>query len=797
MADRLVKEEIDTRILNLLGIDDVFDIDYTTYLLLLREAIVKGSFGKSKLSDEELALLSNERKRVKNKQDNGRFEIKSKKISASKFTSGKFVSKPKVGGSIVKFQKPKEKGPLSFIGDILGSIFKTITEKNKLDKKNAEQQRKEEEREKRRKGESLLEKTGKGIKEVKNLVQKAVSPFKNIIDKIINFLVFTFLGKAFNDFLNWLSDSENKKKLDSVIRFLVSHWPLILGGFVLFGTSFGRFIRGTLKLVARSIFLLGAQIPKLRNFLRKNKGLAFLGMAAAPLVSREAINILNEKPNDAAGLESVDTTQTGETDLQNAKEPTDQITKLNIPKFMSGGIVFPNINLKLSQSPTNIKDIQMNKGGAIDKQTGMNITGAGPDTQLIAAQPGEIVMSKKAVDTYGPQFFLGLNKAAGATNVPKYTNNIQLATNGGVVGMQGDGFLNQLGRFLPGTGTVMAPKSDGPVDLQGIRQTMAGYQNKLLGMPLGETYFPRGNAGQYSQQENRRYYEKTGKYFVPTQYPGGASGIHGLYTPQQRQQTTPRTSSTNQRLNTSIQNARDITRLPGGAAYSPLIESVSSTAIKQQAYYDMLKNTMRKAGMRGAEESMNIYGKPIKRQGGGLIPQGPFTPLPSAGYVRPQGSFIPKPILALPGPMPGTTLPFGYDPMRGLRGGGLVRENSGMNILGGTADRQLTMLQPGEYVLPAGTVSKLGVSLIDKIVAMTDSDSNAAKLGRSKINRSIPGPPVKGSSGMMPITLPPITGGADPQMSNNASGTSVPQIDAIAPTSMEVRESLAAIYGIL
>ena len=796
MADRLVKEEIDVRILRLLGLEDVFDLDYETYISLLRERIVRGSFGKNKLSDEELALLANERKRIRNRKNKGRFEIKEKKISASKFTSGKFTSKPKTSTSIVKFEKSKEKSPLNFIGDILSSILKSIVEKNKFDEKNAEQQRKEEENEKRRKRESLLEKTGKGIKEVKNLVQKAVSPFKDIIDKIINFLVFTFLGKAFNDFLNWLSDPENKKKLDSVIRFLVSHWPLILGGFVLFGTSFGRFIRGTLKLVARSIFLLGAQIPKLRNFLRKNKRLAFLGMAAAPLVSREAINILNQKPNDAAGLEPADTTQTGESDLQNAKASTDQITKLNIPKFMSGGFVFPNINLKLPQSPTNIKDIQMNKGGAIDKQTGMNITGAGPDTQLIAAQPGEIVMSKKAVDTYGPQFFLGLNKAAGSTNVPKYTNNIQQAAEGGMVGQPRDNFLNQLGRFLPGTGTVMAPKSSGPKDIQGIRQTLAGYQNKLLGIPLGGPFFPGGNAGQYSQEENRRYYGRTGKHFVPTDFgPGYMPGIHGLYKPPTQRRSQSITG--NPRLDAAIQNARDVGNIPGAGAYSPLIESAANTAIKKQQQYNQMRDFMRKHNMSGANQSMNLYGRPIRRQGGGLIPQGPFTPLPHAGYVRPQGAFIPKPVLSLPGPMPGTTLPFGYDPMRGLRGGGLVRENSGMNILGGTADRQLTMLQPGEYVLPAGTVSKLGVSLIDKIVAMTDSDSNAAKLGRSKINRSIPGPPVKGSSGMMPITLPPITGGADPQMSNNASGTSVPQIDAIAPTSMEVRESLAAIYGIL
>jgi hypothetical protein len=53
---------------------------------------------------------------------------------------------------------------------------------------------------------------------------------------------------------------------------------------------------------------------------------------------------------------------------------------------------------------------------------------------LIAAQPGEIVISKPAVDKYGANFFLGLNKSGGGTNVPKMVNNIQLAAGGGMVG---------------------------------------------------------------------------------------------------------------------------------------------------------------------------------------------------------------------------------------------------------------------------------------------------------------------------------------------------------------------------
>ena len=184
------------------------------------------------------------------------------------------------------------------------------------------------------------------------------------------------------------------------------------------------------------------------------------------------------------------------------------------------------------------------------------------------------MMSKKAVDKYGANFFLGLNKRAGGTNIPRMVNNIQLARGGGLVSNQkssptggglinktfqtfqggglvsnqkssptGGGMLKELGRFLPGTGTVMAPKSGGPTDIQGIRQTMAGYQNKFLGMNIGKPFFPRGNTGQYSQKENRRYYEKTGKYFVPTHFPGGATGIHGLYTPP-KSQSEIRTGST-------------------------------------------------------------------------------------------------------------------------------------------------------------------------------------------------------------------------------------------------------------
>jgi hypothetical protein len=72
--------------------------------------------------------------------------------------------------------------------------------------------------------------------------------------------------------------------------------------------------------------------------------------------------------------------------------------------------------------------------GKITTNSGSDITGAGPDTQLIAAQPGEIVINKRTVDAVGADHFLGLNRQHGgpSANKPK-TATVQTASGGGFV----------------------------------------------------------------------------------------------------------------------------------------------------------------------------------------------------------------------------------------------------------------------------------------------------------------------------------------------------------------------------
>ena len=108
--DDLVDEEIDERILNLLGLDDTFDIDYKTYMTLLKERMAAARMAKSQIPTEESEIITEEFRRVKRKT--GRFKIKTKKISVQDFQK-----------SVVKPSKL-----------LTGSAFKTPTEEPKAEK---------------------------------------------------------------------------------------------------------------------------------------------------------------------------------------------------------------------------------------------------------------------------------------------------------------------------------------------------------------------------------------------------------------------------------------------------------------------------------------------------------------------------------------------------------------------------------------------------------------------------------------------------------------------------------------
>ena len=742
-----VSEQIDERILRLLGLEDVFDLDYDTYLNEIRSAMVLGA---NKLPPEELALLANERKRIRGKK--GRFRPKKQKITADKIATTKFLKPAKKTvalRALVSKQDSaiQQQGPLS-IGKPLESISKTLVQILNLRKKTNEEERKDRESQRRTKREEGLEGFKKGISAISSATKAMLAPFQSIIDRIWRFIFFTLLGRAFTQLMDWLGDPANKKKIDVLGRFLKDWWPALLGGAVLFFTPFGKFVRTTLKLVGILTAKLVKQIPKIASAVR---GLGAFA-AANPLVTigvtGAAATFAAEMRRQGEEKKQVESEakkrgvkpETVKIELEQAKRsPFAMFGEAmqnfggfssggSIPRFASGGIFGTGYD-------------------GISGSTGQKVSGFGADTQMIVAQPGEIVMNKKTVDAVGAENFLAMNRQYGGpgANKPKMG---KLYNTGGVVG----------GGILPGTGTVMAPRTVG-------NTTVAGYQNKFLGIPLGRVNYPRDMSGYgtgYSPQQMQRY-EK----YNPNKQFLNLGGVLPALVNRQKDNI----------VGDAFKN------------FGRNVQTIKGAAKRQE-------EMMRQMGYT-PDGHVNLLGQPIRRQGGGMIPQGPFTPLPSPGYVRPQGSFIPKPILRLPGPMPGTTLPFGYDPFRGLQGGGQVKENTGMNIKGATADRQLTALQPGEYVLPVDTVSRLGTSLIDKLVAVTDSNSNSAKLGRKSINKPRITPLSRsGMSGMM--TLPPINQSAGGSgVGGSPAGSKAPQFSASSPSGMDERNMNATIYGIV
>jgi hypothetical protein len=504
----LVNEDVDERVLRILGLDEVFDIDYGTYLTLLREKLAEARMVDKKISTEENMLLTDEFKRVRGNV--GRFRIRRKKITSEnlgvtgpiRVSTEKFylTSKAVIPQPATPVTESSE--DIKDISEAIDKILKSLTDQNKLTKKEADEERKSDEQRRRTKRESELEKP---IQKATELVKKIVAPFQSILDRIMRFIQFTLLGYFVDKVLKWFADPENDRKIKVLGRFLKDWWPALLTAYGLFATPFGLFVRSTLK-------LLRGFIPQMARFMLAHPYLFATAAAGAGAYAASQMNEkfrAEQKKTDPSIVLPEETAKTGKTPGVPQLQQEQMLQRGFGGAFSSGGRIRRKsfFGGGAVDRIVDVNDIAFDGGGGISDDSGLRITGAGPDTQLIAAQPGEVMISKKAVDKYGANFFLGLNKRAGGTNIPRMVNNIQLAQGGGKVkgnisGLQGGGMvggfgnlLNLLGSMgLPGTGRVIAP-----------RGSQMGFQNKLLGIPLNRTTINQQAGQRISPKAVQRY----------------------------------------------------------------------------------------------------------------------------------------------------------------------------------------------------------------------------------------------------------------------------------------------------
>ena len=461
--DDIVGEDIDERILRILGLDDAIDIDYGTYQSLLKEQVVRSSvLGNSNLSREEGMLLADEFKRIKGKV--GRFKINKKKLqtgnvsplkSAKNFVTGATEPPQKLLPPGAP-QRPKRKATLeenvAAIRKSVESILKIMENQFSMLRKQLETDRRSREKKARGDRENKLE---GAVKKTMALAKRVLAPALSLLDKIINFITTVLLGRALVKLVDWLSDDKNQKKLQSLLRFVGDWWPTILAAWVLFATPLGKLIRTVLGGVVKlTMFMARKGIPKLLSIIRKNPkaalATALVGAAATGLVMQSQSK--SNDPDAKDGQTQLDDTRkfggtTGDpVGVLGQMKGGGVVPKGRLAGYSKGGKMLPS------------RRTQNSSGGKITGSTGRRIRGAGKDTQLVAAQPGEVVISKKAVDKFGAPFFLNLNKMGGGTNIPAYSkfSNIQFAQGGGQIGVNiNDGLdkldVSQLSKMLDPT----------------------------------------------------------------------------------------------------------------------------------------------------------------------------------------------------------------------------------------------------------------------------------------------------------------------------------------------------------
>jgi hypothetical protein len=765
-----VSEKIDERILRLLGLEDVFDLDYDTYLTLIREAIVTGA---KKLPEEELALLANERKRVRGKK--GRFKPKGQKINSNNVATTKLLlGSKKVAVNPSAIAKPDiQQQDLTGFGKPLQSIAKTLADFLNFKKKTAEEDRREKETQKRTKKEEGLEGLKKGISAVSGAAKKMLAPFQDIIDRIWKFIFFTLLGRAFTQLMNWLGDPANKKKIEVLGRFLKDWWPALAIAAGLFLTPFGGFIRSTIKLL-RGFIPLIARHPLLALTL----GAGVAGAAAGISLEKNLKNVDEKllqrriqeskdqgKPLTQQEIEKIrlEQLQKRVQDIQGTAIPGSALAAGGIvPRFSMGGINFGT------------------GYDGIDGNTGQKVSGFGPDTQAIIAQPGEIVINKKTVDAVGADHFLGLNRMHGGpgANKPKMG---RLYNTGGMVGSKAPKISDADYNSLLAISTL---EDDNPQGRSDVAQSL---YNRLHASSRYEANFMQSSNSLKSL------------ITAPNQYEPTFSNQKDWMNISDRKSAAIAimNSAKGKRYKWNLKEAMRQLTSTEQALKNPKLQAQSQKHVGGRPFFlGASQQTNMKPGdvLRGSKsnffspwslegtqydkERRNIAA-PIPQM---LLPQKPPPP-PATANKSPKGMNVFGSIMQF---LP-SSLPF--------MGGGLVKENTGMNIRGATADRQLvTSLQPGEYVLPVDTVNRLGVSLIDKLVASTDSNSTPFM---KSVNKPRITPLSRGNRQGM-ITLPPITQSASGGgMGGGAAGSKVPSFSASSPSGGAERSMNASIYGIV
>ena len=449
------------------------------YLSALKEAIAKIQFQTKGAGDERSAILSQEVIKVRKSRKAADPKFKAKKttvkpdafferkkpeeqaqpvpgqralpgkqstaiVKRKTIKSEKFKKLEEPEQDEKKKRKTKKSDPLKDILKSVNSILATLKNSNKITKKQAERDRKDAEKAKRGAQEDKLE--ASPMKKFFAGAKKLAKPAINFFESIMQFIMKVLIGRLLVKILSWMGDPENSKKMTAIMDFFKVTWPAFLAAFLAFQFGLGGFITGLLGLIGGFIPKLLGLIPKMLAGLGKlatgNPVLVAAAAGAAlfalgkivPEVAPQTVETDTDKKVDES-IKKKGGEQTA-TDL-GEEQATKEGERNAFQKFFFGKVMGEDAEYEkqLKRARTGKEPEfgkKFNKGGIVP--------GSGPNKDTVPAMltPGEFVMSRGAVQTYGSDTLESMNAMGGGTNVPSFSFNA-----GGIVpGYNGGGHVD-------------------------------------------------------------------------------------------------------------------------------------------------------------------------------------------------------------------------------------------------------------------------------------------------------------------------------------------------------------------
>jgi hypothetical protein len=489
---------IDPEIAKILGLEDNFDLEYDEYMTLMKEAIAKGAFDeKLKLSEEDLAKIANERKRIRDLKESTFTTAPKKTVNVDSFfgrrnrEQNKPTDSSKLLAGSPEAIKASRVEPIDDIedqkdntvdklykflnGDLLSIVkeIRSLTEdivnifkkQSQANEKSREKNRIEKNKQKKAGKENKLESKKQSSKGSK-LLDKVIKPFTNIFDTIKNFIMMVLLGSA----VNWLfSVIKNPKILlqpiqdlfdgivgvfNSILQFIDNKLIQPVRGFI---DSINSAISGFIDMINGALkFIPGApqlpndpdkgvipNIPKIPELQAPDIVGNREPEPAEPQQKQQSAPGVNVKFNGGSitKLSPVLTKNTGGSITKLSPVLTNNtggsITKLSpvLTKNMGGSTTPPQ-----RKTPTIGNDTVSIEGGVVNNNTvNTKISGLGPDQYLTALSLGEYVLKPGAVNWLGGEEYLDkVNYMFGGRSERRTASigdiNIEAMNTGGSVG---------------------------------------------------------------------------------------------------------------------------------------------------------------------------------------------------------------------------------------------------------------------------------------------------------------------------------------------------------------------------